>query len=57
MPDLAEGDVLTGGVPLGPTCLLTPEIVLSLSGLAALALLPVAWRSLRRLGAARDKVH
>ena len=39
--------VLASGVPLRPTSFLTPEIVLSLSGLAALALVPVAWRSLR----------
>ena len=41
-------EVLTRGVPLRPTSFLTPEIVLSLSGLAALALLPVVWRTLRR---------
>lgn len=40
--------VLTSGVPLRPTSLLTPEIVLSLSGLAALALVPVVWRGIRR---------
>ena len=40
--------VLTSGVPLRPTSFLTPEIVLSLCGLAVLALLPVAWRGMRR---------
>jgi hypothetical protein len=40
--------VLASGAPLRPTSFLTPEIVLSLSGLAALSLLPMAWRSLRR---------
>jgi uncharacterized membrane protein YdjX (TVP38/TMEM64 family) len=40
--------VLTSGVPLRPTSFLTPEIVLSLSGLAALALVPVAYQTWRR---------
>jgi uncharacterized membrane protein YdjX (TVP38/TMEM64 family) len=40
--------VLTSGVPLRPTSLLTPEIVLSLSGLAALALVPVVYQAWRR---------
>ncbi len=39
--------VVASGAPLHPTSFLTPEIVLSLSGLAALSLLPVAWRRLR----------
>jgi uncharacterized membrane protein YdjX (TVP38/TMEM64 family) len=41
-------DVLASGVPLRLSSLLTPEIVLSLGGLAALALLPVMWRGRRR---------
>jgi len=40
--------VLASGVPLRLTSFVTPEIVLSLGGLAALALLPAAWRSMRR---------
>lgn len=40
-------EVLARGVPLRLTSFITPEIVLSLGGLAALALLPVVWRSLR----------
>jgi uncharacterized membrane protein YdjX (TVP38/TMEM64 family) len=40
--------VLTSGVPLRPTSFLTPEIVLSLSGLAALALVPVLYQAWRR---------
>ena len=39
--------VLASGVPLRLTSFVTPEIVLSLGGLAALALLPVAWRTYR----------
>jgi uncharacterized membrane protein YdjX (TVP38/TMEM64 family) len=39
--------VLASGVPLHPASFITPEIVLSLCGLAALALLPVAWRGYR----------
>jgi uncharacterized membrane protein YdjX (TVP38/TMEM64 family) len=39
--------VLASGVPLRLTSFVTPEIVLSLCGLAALALLPVAWRTHR----------
>ena len=42
------GEALAGDTPPGLTSLLTPEIVLSLSGLAALALLPVIWSTLRR---------
>lgn len=41
--------VLAPGVPLRLAQLITPEIVLSLGGLAALALLPVAWRTRRAL--------
>lgn len=41
------GHVLTSGLPLRPTNFVTPEIVLSLSGLAALALLPVVYRGYR----------
>jgi uncharacterized membrane protein YdjX (TVP38/TMEM64 family) len=41
-------EVLAAGVPLRPAHFITPEIVLSLSGLAALALLPVVWRNIRR---------
>jgi uncharacterized membrane protein YdjX (TVP38/TMEM64 family) len=40
--------VLTTGAPLSLANFVTPEIILSLCGLAALALLPVAWRSLQR---------
>jgi uncharacterized membrane protein YdjX (TVP38/TMEM64 family) len=40
--------VLASGVPLRLTSFVTPEIVLSLGGLAALALLPVVWRGIRR---------
>ena len=40
--------VLASGMPLRLTSFVTPEIVLSLGGLAVLALLPVAWRRLRR---------
>jgi uncharacterized membrane protein YdjX (TVP38/TMEM64 family) len=40
--------VLTSGVRLRPTSFLTPEIVLSLSGLAALALVPVVYQTWRR---------
>jgi uncharacterized membrane protein YdjX (TVP38/TMEM64 family) len=39
--------VLASGVPLRLTSFLTPEIVLSLGGLAALSLLPVGWRTYR----------
>jgi uncharacterized membrane protein YdjX (TVP38/TMEM64 family) len=39
--------VLASGVPLHHASFVTPEIVLSLCGLAALALLPVAWRGYR----------
>jgi uncharacterized membrane protein YdjX (TVP38/TMEM64 family) len=42
-------DVLLSGAPLRLTSFVTPEIVLSLGGLAALALLPVVWERLRRL--------
>jgi uncharacterized membrane protein YdjX (TVP38/TMEM64 family) len=41
-------DVLASGVPLRLTSFVTPEIVLSLGGLAALALVPAVWRGLRR---------
>jgi uncharacterized membrane protein YdjX (TVP38/TMEM64 family) len=41
-------EVLASGAPLRLAHLITPEIVLSLSGLAALALLPVVSRTLRR---------
>jgi uncharacterized membrane protein YdjX (TVP38/TMEM64 family) len=40
--------VVTSGAPLRPTSFLTPEIVLSLSGLAALALVPVVYQAWRR---------
>jgi uncharacterized membrane protein YdjX (TVP38/TMEM64 family) len=40
--------VLTSGAPLRPSSFLTPEIVLSLSGLALLALLPVVYQAWRR---------
>ena len=48
--DLAERarQVLASGVPLGLTSFVTPEIVLSLGGLALLALLPAMWRGVRR---------
>ena len=39
--------VLASGVPLRLTSFVTPEIMLSLGGLAALALLPVVWRTYR----------
>jgi uncharacterized membrane protein YdjX (TVP38/TMEM64 family) len=42
------GEVLAGDVPPHLSSFITPEIVLSLSGLAALGLLPVIWRTLRR---------
>jgi uncharacterized membrane protein YdjX (TVP38/TMEM64 family) len=41
-------NVLLSGAPLRLTSFITPEIVLSLGGLAALALLPVVWGRLRR---------
>jgi hypothetical protein len=41
-------------VPLRLTSFVTPEIVLSLGGLAALALLPVVWRGLRRESPLRE---
>lgn len=41
----ALGDVLRQDLPLRLTSFLTPEIVLSLCGLAALALLPVVYRA------------
>jgi uncharacterized membrane protein YdjX (TVP38/TMEM64 family) len=41
-------DVLLSGAPLRLVSFVTPEIVLSLGGLAALALLPVLWQRLRR---------
>jgi uncharacterized membrane protein YdjX (TVP38/TMEM64 family) len=40
--------VLLSGAPLRLASFVTPEIVLSLGGLAALALLPVLWQRLRR---------
>jgi uncharacterized membrane protein YdjX (TVP38/TMEM64 family) len=40
--------VLASGAPLRLTSFLTPEIVLSLGALAALALLPAVWRGMRR---------
>ena len=40
--------VLMSGAPLRLASFVTPEIVLSLGGLAALALLPMIWRRLRR---------
>jgi uncharacterized membrane protein YdjX (TVP38/TMEM64 family) len=46
--------VLASGVPLRLTSFVTPEIVLSLGGLAALALLPVVWRGLRRESPLRE---
>jgi uncharacterized membrane protein YdjX (TVP38/TMEM64 family) len=42
-------DVLMAGGPLRLASFVTPEIVLSLGGLATLALLPVVWRHIRRL--------
>ena len=39
--------VLASGVPLRLASFVTPEIVLSLGGLAVLALLPVVWRTYR----------
>jgi uncharacterized membrane protein YdjX (TVP38/TMEM64 family) len=45
--------VLMSGAPLRVASFVTPEIVLSLCGLAALALLPVAWRSLRHRAVGR----
>jgi uncharacterized membrane protein YdjX (TVP38/TMEM64 family) len=39
--------VLASGAPLRLTSFVTPEIVLSLGGLAALALLPAVWRGMR----------
>lgn len=44
------GDAMASGVPLGPGVLLRPEVLLPLLGLALLALVPVAWRRLRRRG-------
>ena len=41
-------NVLLSGAPLRLTSFVTPEIMLSLGGLAALALLPVLWGRLRR---------
>jgi uncharacterized membrane protein YdjX (TVP38/TMEM64 family) len=41
-------DVLLSGAPLRLASFVTPEIVLSLGGLAALALVPVLWRRQRR---------
>lgn len=41
------GEVLGRNLPLRLSSFMTPEIVLSLTGLAALALLPVAYRALR----------
>ncbi len=41
-------EVLTSGMPLRPASFLTPEILLSLSGLAALALVPVVYQAWRR---------
>jgi uncharacterized membrane protein YdjX (TVP38/TMEM64 family) len=41
-------EVLLSGAPLRLASFVTPEIVLSLGGLAALALLPVLWQRLRR---------
>jgi uncharacterized membrane protein YdjX (TVP38/TMEM64 family) len=40
--------VLASGAPLRLTSFVTPEIVLSLGGLAVLALLPAVWRGMRR---------
>jgi uncharacterized membrane protein YdjX (TVP38/TMEM64 family) len=42
------GEVLARGVPLRLAHFITPEILLLLSSLAALALLPVVWRRRRR---------
>jgi uncharacterized membrane protein YdjX (TVP38/TMEM64 family) len=39
------GDVLRAGLPIGLGSLLRPDIVLSITGLAILALLPVAYRA------------
>lgn len=41
-------EVLARGAPLRLAHFITPEIMLSLSGLAVLSLLPVIWRGLRR---------
>jgi uncharacterized membrane protein YdjX (TVP38/TMEM64 family) len=41
-------EALNSGVPLRLAHFVSPEILLSLTGLAALALLPVVWRRLRR---------
>lgn len=48
-------EVLARGVPLQPTSFVTPEIVLSLGGLAVLALVPVIWRGLARRWRGSDK--
>ena len=39
------GDVLRAGLPIGLGSFLRPDIVLSITGLAVLALLPVAYRA------------
>jgi uncharacterized membrane protein YdjX (TVP38/TMEM64 family) len=41
------GDVLAGEGPIDPANFLTPDITLSVAGLAALALLPVVFRALK----------
>jgi uncharacterized membrane protein YdjX (TVP38/TMEM64 family) len=48
--------VLVSGAPLRLASFVTPEIVLSLCGLAALALAPVAWRACRARAPARSPV-
>ena len=44
-------EVMARGVPLRLAYFITPGVVLSLSGLAVLALLPVVWRACRRRSA------
>jgi hypothetical protein len=41
------GSVLDSGEEFSPSSVLTPQIVIALVGLAALALLPVAYRKLK----------
>jgi uncharacterized membrane protein YdjX (TVP38/TMEM64 family) len=42
------GEVLSAGLPISPSSFLRVELVVSIVGLAALALLPVLWGRLRR---------
>lgn len=46
------GDVLLRGGPIDFASFLTPQIVIALAGLIALALIPVVWRAWERRGAA-----